>query len=158
MGTSAAVSGKSTSGAHKAMGADSSQRCPPGPREDDRVGKVRTPSPPLPTEEGAAAADGSAPGGVTASSFFFFAASRPLSYLQLSLCLFRSSLRPDAYTLPFLLLAAARCPAPAFAVSAHALLQKLGLQDHDHTVHSLITMYSNLGCPRADRKVFNRIP
>lgn len=69
----------------------------------------------------------------------------------------RSALRPDTYTLPFLLLAAARCPAPSFAVSAHALLHKLGLQHHDHTVHSLITMYSNLGDPRAARRVFDGI-
>ncbi|KAM3400791.1 hypothetical protein ACQJBY_005554 [Aegilops geniculata] len=87
----------------------------------------------------------------------FFAASRPRVSLQLSLRMLRSALRPDAYTLPFLLLAAARCPAPAFAVSAHALLQKLGLQGHDHTVHSLITMYSNLGHPRAARRVFDGI-
>ncbi|XP_037454597.1 pentatricopeptide repeat-containing protein At2g34400-like [Triticum dicoccoides] len=87
----------------------------------------------------------------------FFAASRPRVSLQLSLRMLRSALRPDAYTLPFILLAAARCPAPAFAVSAHALLQKLGLQDHDHTVHSLITMYSNLGRPRAARRVFDGI-
>ncbi|XP_048552627.1 pentatricopeptide repeat-containing protein At2g34400-like [Triticum urartu] len=87
----------------------------------------------------------------------FFAASRPHTSLQLSLRMLRSALRPDAYTLPFLLLAAARCPAPAFAVSAHALLQKLGLQSHDHTVHSLITMYSNLGRPRAARRVFDGI-
>ncbi|KAM3407189.1 hypothetical protein ACQJBY_000932 [Aegilops geniculata] len=87
----------------------------------------------------------------------FFAASRPRVSLQLSLRMLRSALRPDAYTLPFLLLAAARCPAPAFAVSAHALLQKLGLHSHDHTVHSLITMYSNLGRPRAARRVFDGI-
>ncbi|KAF6993748.1 hypothetical protein CFC21_010590 [Triticum aestivum] len=87
----------------------------------------------------------------------FFAASRPRVSLQLSLRMLRSALRPDAYTLPFLLLAAARCPAPAFAVSAHALLQKLGLHNHDHTVHSLITMYSNLGRPRAARRVFDGI-
>ncbi|KAF7096396.1 hypothetical protein CFC21_098350 [Triticum aestivum] len=87
----------------------------------------------------------------------FFAASRPRTSLQLSLRMLRSALRPDAYTLPFLLLAAAQCPAPAFAVSAHALLQKLGLHSHDHTVHSLITMYSNLGRPHAARRVFDGI-
>uniref|UniRef100_M8CW55 Pentatricopeptide repeat-containing protein n=1 Tax=Aegilops tauschii TaxID=37682 RepID=M8CW55_AEGTA len=38
----------------------------------------------------------------------FFAASRPRVSLQLSLRMLRSALRPDAYTLPFLLLAAAR--------------------------------------------------
>ncbi|TVU18682.1 hypothetical protein EJB05_34792, partial [Eragrostis curvula] len=38
----------------------------------------------------------------------------------------------DTYTLPFLLLAAALCPAPAVSCSAHALLEKIGLRDHDH--------------------------
>uniref|UniRef100_A0ACD5V9H0 Uncharacterized protein n=1 Tax=Avena sativa TaxID=4498 RepID=A0ACD5V9H0_AVESA len=87
----------------------------------------------------------------------FFASSRPRTSLQLFLRMLRSALRPDTYTLPFLLLAAARCPAPSFALSAHALLWKLGLQDHDHTVHSLITMYSNLGDPHAARRVFDGI-
>uniref|UniRef100_A0ACD5TB63 Uncharacterized protein n=1 Tax=Avena sativa TaxID=4498 RepID=A0ACD5TB63_AVESA len=87
----------------------------------------------------------------------FFASSRPRTSLQLFLRMLRSALRPDTYTLPFLLLAAARCPAPSFALSAHALLWKLGLQHHDHTVHSLITMYSNLGDPRAARRVFDGI-
>jgi pentatricopeptide repeat protein len=70
----------------------------------------------------------------------------------------RAELRPDAYTLPFLLLAAARCPAPALARSAHAFLEKLGLRDHDHTVHSLITMYSCLGDHLTARRVFDGIP
>ncbi|CAM0957188.1 unnamed protein product [Alopecurus aequalis] len=87
----------------------------------------------------------------------FFASSRPRTSLQLFLLMLRSALRPDTYTLPFLLLAAARCPAPSFALSAHTLLQKLGLQHHDHTVHSLITMYSNLGDPGAARRVFDGI-
>ncbi|KAL6845027.1 hypothetical protein ACP4OV_025200 [Aristida adscensionis] len=88
----------------------------------------------------------------------FFASSRPATSLRLFLRMLRAALRPDAYTLPFLLLAAARCPAPALARSAHALLHKLGLRDHDHTAHSLITMYSNLEDPPAARRVFDGIP
>ncbi|GJN36310.1 hypothetical protein PR202_gb25157 [Eleusine coracana subsp. coracana] len=87
----------------------------------------------------------------------FFASSCPATSLRLFLCMLRAALRPDAYTLPFLLLAAARCPAPALARSTHALLEKIGLRDHDHTVHSLITMYSNLSDPLAARRVFDRI-
>ncbi|OEL19667.1 Pentatricopeptide repeat-containing protein [Dichanthelium oligosanthes] len=88
----------------------------------------------------------------------FFASSRPATSLRLFLRMLHAELRPDAYTLPFLLLAAARCPAPALARSAHALLEKLGLRNHDHTVHSLITMYSCLGDPLAARRVFDGIP
>nr|CAB3461316.1 unnamed protein product [Digitaria exilis] len=88
----------------------------------------------------------------------FFASSRPGTSLVLFLRMLRAELRPDAYTLPFLLLAAARSPAPAVARSAHTLLEKLGLRDHDHTVHSLITMYSCLGDVLAARRVFDGIP
>uniref|UniRef100_A0A0D9WF21 Pentatricopeptide repeat-containing protein n=1 Tax=Leersia perrieri TaxID=77586 RepID=A0A0D9WF21_9ORYZ len=88
----------------------------------------------------------------------FFAASRPGTSLRLFLLMLRSSLRPDSYTLPFLLLAAARHPAPSLARSAHALLQKIGLSSHDHTVHSLITMYSYSNDHGAARKVFDGIP
>ncbi|XP_025820705.1 uncharacterized protein LOC112896788 [Panicum hallii] len=88
----------------------------------------------------------------------FFASSRPGTTLRLFLRMLRSGLRPDAYTLPFLLLAAARSPSRALAHSAHALLEKLGLRDHDHTVHSLITMYSYLGDHLAARRVFDGIP
>uniref|UniRef100_J3M5V9 Uncharacterized protein n=2 Tax=Oryza brachyantha TaxID=4533 RepID=J3M5V9_ORYBR len=88
----------------------------------------------------------------------FFATSRPDTSLRLFLLMLRSGLRPDSYTLPFLLLAAARCPAPSLARCAHALLQKIGLTNHDHTVHSLITMYSYIDDPRAARKVFDGIP
>ncbi|KAL6626706.1 hypothetical protein ACP70R_030432 [Stipagrostis hirtigluma subsp. patula] len=88
----------------------------------------------------------------------FFASPSPATSLRLFLRMLRAALRPDAYTLPFVLLAAARCPAPALARSAHALVQKLGLRDHDHTAHSLITMYSNLGDPLAARRVFDEIP
>uniref|UniRef100_K3Y637 Pentatricopeptide repeat-containing protein n=1 Tax=Setaria italica TaxID=4555 RepID=K3Y637_SETIT len=88
----------------------------------------------------------------------FFAFSRPGTSLRLFLRMLRAELRPDAYTLPFLLHAAARSPAPALARSAHALLEKLGLRDHDHTVHSLIIMYSYLGDPLAARRVFDGIP
>ncbi|GJN38344.1 hypothetical protein PR202_gb27377 [Eleusine coracana subsp. coracana] len=87
----------------------------------------------------------------------FFASSCPTTSLRLFLRMLRATLRPDAYTLPFLLLAAARYPAPALARSAHALLEKIGLRDHDHTVHSLITMYSNLGDPLTARRVFDGI-
>ncbi|EAY97495.1 hypothetical protein OsI_19422 [Oryza sativa Indica Group] len=41
---------------------------------------------------------------------------------------------------------------------AHALLEKIDLNSHDHTVHSLITIYSYLDDPGAARKVFNGIP
>ncbi|PNT65836.1 hypothetical protein BRADI_3g03440v3, partial [Brachypodium distachyon] len=88
----------------------------------------------------------------------FFASTRPRTALRLFLRMLRAALRPDAYTLPFLLLAAARAPEPPFARSAHALLCRLGLQAHDHTVHSLVTMYSNLGDPLAARRVFDGIP
>ncbi|KAG8085116.1 hypothetical protein GUJ93_ZPchr0010g11221 [Zizania palustris] len=88
----------------------------------------------------------------------FFASSRPRTSLRLFLLMLRSALRPDFYTLPFLLLAAARCPAPSLARCAHALLQKIGLNSHDHTVHSLITMYSYLGDAGAARRVFDGIP
>ncbi|EER99847.2 pentatricopeptide repeat-containing protein At2g34400 [Sorghum bicolor] len=88
----------------------------------------------------------------------FFASSRPDTSLRLFLSMLRAELRPDAYTLPFLLLAAARCPSPAVARSAHAFLEKLGLRDHDHTVHSLITMYSCLGDHLTARRVFDGIP
>ncbi|KAL5229782.1 hypothetical protein ABZP36_028558 [Zizania latifolia] len=88
----------------------------------------------------------------------FFASSRPRTSLRLFLLMLRSALRPDFYSLPFLLLAAARCPAPSLARSAHALLEKIGLNSHDHTVHSLITMYSYLGDAGAARRVFDEIP
>lgn len=91
----------------------------------------------------------------------FFASSRPGTSLLLFLRMLRAELRPDAYTLPFLLHAAARSPAaaaPALARSAHALVEKLGLGGHDHTVHSLVTMYSHLGDPLAARRVFDGIP
>ncbi|CAN6331688.1 unnamed protein product [Urochloa humidicola] len=87
-----------------------------------------------------------------------FAFSRPGTSLRLFLRMLRAGIRPDAYTFPFLLLAAARSPAPALARSAHALLEKLDLRDHDHTVHSLTTMYSYLGEPLAARRVFDGIP
>ncbi|KAK3145348.1 hypothetical protein QOZ80_4AG0327690 [Eleusine coracana subsp. coracana] len=87
----------------------------------------------------------------------FFASSCPTTSLRLFLRMLRATLRPDAYTLPFLLVAAARYPAPALARSAHALLEKIGLRDHDHTVHSLITMYSNLNDPLTARRVFDGI-
>ncbi|KAJ1276216.1 hypothetical protein BS78_05G197500 [Paspalum vaginatum] len=80
-----------------------------------------------------------------------FASSRPGTSLRLFLRMLRAGLRPDAYTLPFLLPAAARWPAPA-------PLQKLGLRDHDHTAHSLVTAFSCLGDPRAARMVFDGIP
>jgi pentatricopeptide repeat protein len=88
----------------------------------------------------------------------FFSSSRPSTSLRLFLRMLRAALRPDAYTLPFLLLAAARCPAPAVARSAHALLEKIGFRDHDHTVHSLITVYSYLRDHQSARKVFDAIP
>ncbi|KAF0928120.1 hypothetical protein E2562_037945 [Oryza meyeriana var. granulata] len=88
----------------------------------------------------------------------FFASSRPCTSLRLFLLMLRSALRPDSYTLPFLLLAAARYPAPSLARGAHALLEKIGLKSHDHTVHSLITMYSYLDDPGAARRVFDGIP
>ncbi|KAJ1264649.1 hypothetical protein BS78_08G016200 [Paspalum vaginatum] len=89
----------------------------------------------------------------------FFASTRPGTTLRLFLRMLRAGLRPDAYTLPFLLLAAARCPPPAPAArSAHALLEKLGLGGHDHSAHSLVTMYSCLGDPHAARRVFDGIP
>uniref|UniRef100_A0A0E0HCQ6 DYW domain-containing protein n=1 Tax=Oryza nivara TaxID=4536 RepID=A0A0E0HCQ6_ORYNI len=88
----------------------------------------------------------------------FFASSRPHTSLRLFLHMLRSAIRPDSYTLPFLLLAAARYPAPSLARAAHALLGKIGLNGHDHTVHSLITMYSYLDDPGAARKVFDGIP
>ena len=50
----------------------------------------------------------------------FFASSRPGTTLGLFLRMLRAGLRPDAYTLPFLLLAAARSPSPPLARSAHA--------------------------------------
>ncbi|CAN6337684.1 unnamed protein product [Urochloa humidicola] len=87
----------------------------------------------------------------------FFASSCPGTSLRLFVRMLRAGIRPDAYTLPFLLLAAARSPAPALARSAHALLEKIGLRDHDHTVHSLITMYSYLGDPLNARRVFDGI-
>ncbi|PUZ52504.1 hypothetical protein GQ55_6G275600 [Panicum hallii var. hallii] len=49
-------------------------------------------------------------------------------------------------------------PERSLARSAHALLEKLGLRGHDHTVHSLITMYSYLGDHLAARRVFDGIP
>jgi hypothetical protein len=50
----------------------------------------------------------------------FFASSRPHTSLRLFLQMLRSAIRPDSYTLPFLLLAAARCPAPSLARRARA--------------------------------------
>ncbi|KAF0926346.1 hypothetical protein E2562_023069 [Oryza meyeriana var. granulata] len=87
----------------------------------------------------------------------FFASSRPCTSLRLFLLMLRSALRPDSYTLPFLLLAAARYSAPSLAHCAHALLKKIGLKNHDHTVHSLITMYSYLDDPSAARREFDGI-
>ncbi|RLN03930.1 pentatricopeptide repeat-containing protein [Panicum miliaceum] len=73
-----------------------------------------------------------------------FASSRPGTTLRLFLRMLHSGLRPDAYTLPFLLLAAARSPSRALARSSHALLEKLGLRDHDHTAYERAGMVAEV--------------
>ena len=61
-GTSSAAPSTGTSGASRAVGADSTRRCSSCPHEDDRAGEMRALLPPF-----------SAGGTAAASSFLFFA-------------------------------------------------------------------------------------
>ncbi|KAJ3683516.1 hypothetical protein LUZ60_013743 [Juncus effusus] len=72
--------------------------------------------------------------------------------------LLRTGLFPDHYTFPFVFLACANLPALKFGQNSHSLITKLGFCKHDHTIHSLITMYSKCKKQSHAQKLFDEIP
>ncbi|XP_042399931.1 pentatricopeptide repeat-containing protein At2g34400-like [Zingiber officinale] len=77
--------------------------------------------------------------------------------LEFYLRMLRSGLRPDHYTFPFVLLAAANLQSLYHGLSAHASIFKLALHDVDHVQHSLLTMYARCGQVGLARKLFGEI-
>ncbi|KAG6502339.1 hypothetical protein ZIOFF_042231 [Zingiber officinale] len=69
----------------------------------------------------------------------------------------RCGLRPDHYTFPFVLLAAANLQSLYHGLAAHASIFKLALHDVDHVQHSLLTMYARCGQVGLARKLFDEI-
>ncbi|XP_074585309.1 LOW QUALITY PROTEIN: pentatricopeptide repeat-containing protein At2g34400-like [Curcuma longa] len=77
--------------------------------------------------------------------------------LEFYLRMLRSGLRPDRYTFPFVLLAAANLQSLHHGLAAHASIFKLALHDVDHVQHSLLTMYARCGQVGLARKLFDEI-
>ncbi|WOL13839.1 pentatricopeptide repeat-containing protein [Canna indica] len=68
-----------------------------------------------------------------------------------------SGLRPNHYTFPFVLVAAANLESLYHGLTTHASVFKFGLDGNDHVQHSLITTYARCGEAGLARKVFDEI-
>lgn len=79
------------------------------------------------------------------------------SALELHLLMVRSGERPDNYTFPFVLTAAANLMWRFHGSAVHSSALKTGHHSESHTQHSLITMYARCGEILSARQVFDEL-